>query len=326
MDSDSRITWIMPILNGMPYLPDTLQAIADTSTQSARLLVWDNGSTDGSVKELSKWIPNRIPGEIFQGTHYGVGGSLRELVKRVDTEFCSRIDADDIPLPGRLEKQEAFLNANPDVAVVGGQMESMNEYGTRGADLCDYPITHSNILARMLAGQNPIPHPAVMFRTQAILDVGNYLDLPNVEDYELWMRVAIKHRLANLPDTLTRYRIHSRSVTRIAIIEKNLQDLVNQTLTLHSGALFGWPSGSMKSFIQSELTPLLDEAIKLSVPTWRRCDPPPLKVPEFIDLFLKRTAVNDFSSLFAIALLDPRKGSLLLALKCFIKKLIRHPR
>ena len=314
----------MPVLNGMPYLRETLQGIRDSTDEPIELYVWENGSTDGSLEELRGWIPSIIPGKIFTGGRHGVGGSLRELVKKATTEFCARIDADDVPLPGRIDLQLAFLDAHPDVAVVGGQMKSMDEHSKQGIDLCIYPLAHERIMAGMLAGQNSIAHPAVMFRRNSILDIGNYHELPNVEDYDLWLRVATKYRLANLPIALTCYRIHSNSVTRIATADNRLQELVNQTLINQSEQLFGWRKDIMALFIKSQLIPLFPEASNLKIPSWKNDILTPLYTPDFIDLFEKRLHVSDFTSMCYFAYIDPRKYGFFLAAHRYIKKCIVH--
>ncbi len=301
----------MPVLNGMPYLEETLRGIQNCTSYPLELMVWENGSTDGSAELLAEWIPNRIPGKVFSGVKYGVGGSLRELVNRVETEFCARIDADDIPLPGRIDAQVEFLDANPDVAVVGGQILGIDENGQEGPIVARYPTSHESILAVILSGHNPIGHSTVMLRTREVVKSGNYLDLPNVEDYELWLRLAIRHRIENIPLLLTKYRIHTQSVTRIALREERLQPLVNAVLINHSESLYGWSPENMKRFIEGRLFPLLRHARSLSIPTWPADNLPPFRNPLFLGLLQSRCLTRDIISLTALALMDPRPGAIL---------------
>jgi glycosyltransferase involved in cell wall biosynthesis len=307
----TRVTWIMPVLNGMPYLEETLRGIRDCTNYPVELLVWENGSTDGTAELLAEWIPNRIPGKVFSGVKYGVGGSLRELVSRVKTEFCARIDADDIPLPGRIDAQVAFLDANPDVTVIGGQIQGINEKGQEGPIVARYPTSHEGILAMILSGHNPIGHSTVMFRTKEVIRSGNYLDLPNVEDYELWLRLAIRHHIENLPIPLTKYRVHTQSVTRIALREERLQPLVNAVLINHSHLLYGWSPENMKRFIEGRLFPILKHARSLTIPTWSADDLPPFRNPLFLELLQSRCLTRDIISLTVLALMDPRPGATL---------------
>src|SRR5438270_212199 len=103
-----RVTWLMPVKNGMPHLPATLQSIEAQTYQNWEVLVWDNGSTDGTLEELQRWIPSRLPGRIVSAEPLSLGTSLARLVEAAETELCARIDADDVNYRERLEKQEEF--------------------------------------------------------------------------------------------------------------------------------------------------------------------------------------------------------------------------
>lgn len=312
----------MPVRNGMPYLRQTLEAISRDSAMQIPLLVWDNGSTDGSLEELNAWIPSQIPGSVFSGVPLGVGGSLRELVKACDTEFCARMDADDLPLPGRLEKQLTFLKENPEVAVVGGQMETMDEEGNRKQPLSDYPLIHEDIMISFLKGQNPMAHPSVMFRRVAVLEVGSYRELPNIEDYDLWMRIATRYRLANLADFVTRYRIHAGSCTQQAIKERRLHGLMERCLEENALKLFGWQDKEMVKFREREISCSLVLLRKLKIPNWAKEKGEPQRSPDVLDLFRAHTRKWDLLSRFVIAFHDPRPLAVFREIRLSVSKLL----
>ena len=125
------------------------------------------------------------------------------------SEYVALLDADDICKPDRFAKQLAFLEAHPEVGVVGSQLEVIDHEG-RHIGYRAYPI-EPEAIRRALPLYNPIAQPGCMLRRSAALAVGGYQYKLHkfVEDYELWCRMA-KHgfALANLPEPLTRYRIH----------------------------------------------------------------------------------------------------------------------
>jgi len=313
----SQVTWIMPVLNGMPFLRDTLASIEQQSDMPASLLVWDNGSTDGTLEELHAWIPARIPGKVIAGARYGVGGALRELVKLATTKYCARIDADDIALPDRLARQVAFLDANPQVAVVGSQLEVMDETGKSTGRVLDYPSDHEGIVLRSLLS-NPMGHPSVMFRRDAVLEVGNYRELPNVEDYDLWLRLAGKHQFANLPEPLTRYRVHDRSCTQKDMKQMTLQGKMDDVLVEHAPDLFGWSRETAADFRARRIDCMLTPAIQLAghragragLSKWRY-----LKSPKLLDALGSQLRPRDLLSRLSFGMLDPRPRSTLSAIK-----------
>jgi glycosyltransferase involved in cell wall biosynthesis len=235
-----RVTWLLPVRNGMPYLPETLASIEAQTYQNWEVLVWDDGSTDGTLEELKKWIPSRLPGKLFTGESLGVGGSLARLVEECETEFCARIDADDVCLPDRLEKQVAYLHAHPEIAVLGSWMFVMNSHGVQSKHLYKLPSRHDDIVHFMLR-ENSVAHPSVVFRRSAVLSVGNYHKISNVEDYDLWLRIAATHnyKLENLEFPLVKYRLHENSETRKAALTHRIQEATNECFYRNASLLFG---------------------------------------------------------------------------------------
>ena len=112
---DHQVTWLLPVLNAMPHLRDTLASMADQSWHLHHVIAWDNGSSDGSVEELRRWIPHRLPGRIVTDRPAGLGASLAAMVELADTELCARIDSDDVNEPDRLRAQVELMTGRPEV-------------------------------------------------------------------------------------------------------------------------------------------------------------------------------------------------------------------
>lgn len=207
-----QVTWLIPVRNGGRYLEATLASIVAQTYPLHQVLVWDNGSTDGTLDILHRWIGARLPGRVISDQPLGLGASLARLVELADTELCARIDADDINLPHRLEQQVAFMREHPNVALLGTQVHVIDEHGHSAEQQWSHPCEDAEIRWRMRVASSMM-HPTVMFRRSAILSVGNYRDIKPGQDYDLWLRVAAKHRVANLPDQLVQYRKHEDTVS-----------------------------------------------------------------------------------------------------------------
>ncbi len=237
----NKVTWIMPVRNGMPYLPETLASIEVQTGVPARILVWDNGSTDGTIEELQRWIPSRIPGRVVvdrpQAT---LAESLDLLVREADTEYCARIDADDICLPGRLETQVAFLDANPSTSLVGGQVEYIDPEGETGPFQQPLPTRGKEILPGLLHGC-PICHPTWVFRREDILEVGNYnQQTPEREDVDLLIRLVVhEKKVSALSERVLRYRVHPNSFTQTNLRNDHYALVPVQSLALHAETFLG---------------------------------------------------------------------------------------
>jgi glycosyltransferase involved in cell wall biosynthesis len=233
------VTWLLPVKNGMPYLPETLASIEAQTSRDYEVLAWDNGSTDGSVAELKSWIPSRLPGRVVDNQPAGLGASLAQMVLAAETEFCARIDNDDVNLATRLETQLAVLRGNPDIAVVGSQVIMIDETGREYGQYYSLPLRHDDIVHRMLHAWT-MWHPTILFRRQAILAVGNYRNwVPFIEDYDLFMRVAVTHKLANLDECLVKYRVRKTSGTELARRDGTLYEATQKCFVINAPNLFG---------------------------------------------------------------------------------------
>ncbi len=305
---DKRVNWLIPVRNGMPYLPETLASIEKQTYKDWEVLVWDDGSTDGTLEELEKWIPHRLPGRILSGAPLGVGGALAKLVEASQTKYCARIDADDINFPDRLEKQVAFLDTHPEVAVVGSSMQIIDNQGNDSNLLYEVPTSHEAIVHKFLLS-NYMAHPSVLFRREAIIKVGNYHPLPNVEDYDLWLRLASLYQLANIAEPLVYYRIHEQSETRIAIKEKRIEPLVHDRLIAHAPKLFGCSELEMKQLLNQEHPSTLlaiQHIAKHLEATQRKNQTPPWKSFEFLQSIQKFINPNDIKTRLVMSLRKPQ--------------------
>ena len=129
-------------------------------------------------------------------------------------DYIAIMDSDDLSSPDRFEKQLSFLENNPDVDIVGGQMTEFigtpdNIIGQRIV-----PLSHSDIYNYMKS-RCAFNQVTVMFKKEAVISVGNYQDWFWNEDYYLWVRMMLHRcKFANLPDVLVNVRSGSDQYAR----------------------------------------------------------------------------------------------------------------
>lgn len=253
-----KVTWLLPVKNGMPYLPATLASIEAQTYRDWEIIAWDNGSTDASLDELRRWIPARLPGQVIADRPLEFGASLAAMVELASTEWCARIDADDINLPERLAQQIAFLGEHPSIALVGANVEFIDEQGAALAGARKQKLRDAEI-RWLLRWHNPFNHSTVMFRRAAVLAVGNYTDcMPTtapavLEDYDLWLRLAQSCEMANMPQVLVRYRQHAAGVMAAW---RDKQDTVDGLLAMrHSDILFYGTKGEAALLLREKFMP-----------------------------------------------------------------------
>ena len=247
------VTIIMPVKNSGKYIRETLESIADQQGVDYQLLAYDNGSTDGTLEILNDWIPRRIPGRVISDCPTSYPASLAKLVLRSNTEYIARLDSDDVMANNRLIRQVEFLNANPEVGLLGTGMLTMDSdskiTGIYGWD--PVPTDHSSILLSMLAFQPPIAHPSVMMRRDVVLKAGNYRDIHAVEDLDLWLRISKVSTIAVLNENLTVYRQHSDSVTAGVVADRTLETRGHAVIADNALA-FGLEPAKMSSILSRE--------------------------------------------------------------------------
>lgn len=208
---EPRVTFLMPVRNGMPWLPATLSSIEAQTYRNFEILVWDNGSSDGTVEELNRWIPHRIPGRVITGKPLSLGESSAALIETATTELCARIDSDDVNLSRRLEKQVAFMVNHPKVGVLATRCEYIDENGERRPSY-EFPIDDAAIRWQ-LRWRGAVFHSSVLCRRSVALKAGNYRNFAIGEDYDLFFRIARLAEIRSLPEILLLIRKHGRNMT-----------------------------------------------------------------------------------------------------------------
>ncbi len=148
----------MSVRNGAPYLDAALRSIVSQTEANLRLIVIDDGSSDGSMNLVRSFKDTRVK-IIEDGMHLGLVDRLNQALDECATEFVARMDADDIAAPNRLERQLAFMTAHPEVGICGSWYMPFNFDGCQSVRL---PTEHSHIAARTLFN-SPVAHPTVMF-------------------------------------------------------------------------------------------------------------------------------------------------------------------
>jgi GT2 family glycosyltransferase len=125
----------------------------------------------------------------------------------------ARLDADDSALPERLERQVCSFAEQSRLVLLGSWAERIDERGRRIGQV--RPQTDPRRLIDILQTSNPFIHSSVMMRTALLRELGGYRDaFLGAEDFDLWLRLSEHGVIANLPQTLVRYRVHGDNVSR----------------------------------------------------------------------------------------------------------------
>jgi hypothetical protein len=208
-----RVSVVLPAFNAEPFVAAAVDSILGQTLSDLELIVVDDGSTDGTPAILADRAARDPRVRILGRGHRGVVPALNDGLREARADYVAIMNADDVSLPERLERQAAFLDAHPTVAAVGGQSCLMLADGTRGA-VTSLPLEPAALRAIMMQAA-PLANPTVMLRRDAVLEIGGYRPqfASAAEDYDLWLRLSERLELANLSDVVLLYRLHAGQLT-----------------------------------------------------------------------------------------------------------------
>jgi GT2 family glycosyltransferase len=203
------VSVVLPVYNGEPYLTEAVESILGQTFQDFELIaVYDPSSIDNSHGVLDDAARRDPRVRVVNRTNRSLVDALNLGLSCARGEFIARMDADDVSLANRFARQVAHLRAHPDIAVVGSTITLIDAAGTVVREI-DYPLASIEVDRFLIETGCALAHPTVMARRDAILAVGGYrAAFEHGEDYDLWLRMAERYSLANLPDRLLRYRHH----------------------------------------------------------------------------------------------------------------------
>ena len=179
----------------------------DQSVKPSEIVIVKDGpltaQLDAVIDDFAESAPVKI---VPLPENRGLGRALAIGVEHCSCELIARMDGDDISLPDRFEKQLAFMEQHPEIAICGGMIREFCGTPENIISKRTLPLVHSEIL-HFCKWRSPFNHVTVMFRKQAVIDAGNYQHFLSYEDYWLWARLLRSGcHSANLPDILVDVR------------------------------------------------------------------------------------------------------------------------
>ena len=183
-----RVSVLMGIYNCASTLPEALDSLYAQTYQDFKIILCEDGSTDDTYQVARSYADRYDNIVLLQNErNMGLNYTLNRCLELADTEYCARMDGDDISLPTRFEKEVAFLDKHPEYAIVTTPMMYFDEggifrVGTGGKEpkLADFPKA------------SPFCHAPCLVRKDAYDAVGGYTvadNLLRVEDYHLWIKM-----------------------------------------------------------------------------------------------------------------------------------------
>ena len=207
-----KVSIIMPAYNAEKYIGEAIESILSQTYTDYEFIIINDGSTDKTEKIIRSYDDSRIV-YLENEKNSGIVVTLNKGLDYATGEYIARMDADDISVNNRLEKQVAYMEKNKKVGLLG---TGIRVFGTEIQQYDRVFTTDSKQLKAELIFNSCVAHPTVMIRREILEQ--NHLryneEFAGAEDYCLWWEIAKVSSIATLKDILLNYRIHSSQITK----------------------------------------------------------------------------------------------------------------
>lgn len=206
---DAKVSIILPVYNAKEYIKDCIDSILAQTYQNFELIIGDDASTDNSIDICKQYDNPKI--RIIKCEHNYIR-TCNTLLKFCNGDYIARMDADDIMLPNRIQKQVEILEKDKSLSLCCSNRLIIGTDERRDMWVENYV---DDFILRLFCG-NFIPHSTVMIRTSFLRNLGiKYKsEYPYAEDYKMWSDIAMNGgTIYAIKEPLIKYRIHDSSIS-----------------------------------------------------------------------------------------------------------------
>jgi glycosyltransferase involved in cell wall biosynthesis len=208
--SDTRISFLMPVKNGIDFLPIIRKDIESNLGSDDEIIIVNDNSLDGTGPYLKSWAKKQSQLRVIDSSGEGIVDALNLGLAKANNDWIARFDVDDRYHPMRIDKQRIHITKS--AVAIFSDYEVIDEMGTSYGKISSPILPNPTSLS--LLQSNRTAHSSVIFNRNAVMDVGGYIksDFP-AEDLSLWLRLSKVGDLITVPELLLKYVIRKGSVT-----------------------------------------------------------------------------------------------------------------
>ena len=220
------VSIILPVYNAEKYLAVAIQSILSQTYTNFELIILNDGSTDHSKEVVFSFQDSRI--RYYEHENRGLANTLNKGISLAKGVYIARQDNDDISHPERLFHQVNFLESNSEIVMLGSFAQIIDEEGNDTGRIHRHATRSENCKLDLIF-DNPFVHSSVMFRKEAVQNIGAYDSSSDFfEDHNLWSRLSYDKKLANESRFLLKYREVSSGMSKTTGTYK--RRVINQTV------------------------------------------------------------------------------------------------
>lgn len=217
-----KLTVIMPVYNGELYIEEAINSLLEQTFSDFDLIILNDNSSDSTVSIIEKLKANddRII-LINKRKNEGPAHLRNEGIDLAKTEYIALLDADDIALPTRFEKQIQLLDSQPNLALCGTWFTI---FGDKKEKILRHEVDHEALKIQFLHSCG-LGNSTVMFRKSLIGDLRFEDQYVPAEDYGLWSEFIAKHEFYNIPESLVKYRWHPGNISQTKQVQLRIAEV-----------------------------------------------------------------------------------------------------
>ena len=209
---------LIPARGQCEYLPKTLESICFSSTRPKEVIIVNDGLSQSAIKVI-QGFSSELNIVLLQNEGLGIVSALNTGLNHCTSPLVARLDADDVVTINRFEAQVDFMRENPEVAVVGGQVNFINS-NNEITGQSNYQVGRVDNTEDFKT-KCMIAHPSAMIRTGMAHKVLGYRSVCTdgrtdfAEDFDFWLRISRIGQVHNLKEVVLLYREHENQVSRV---------------------------------------------------------------------------------------------------------------
>ena len=216
-----KLAVILPAYNAENFIAECLESLLNQTFSDFCILAVNDASTDNTGKILETYAAKDARLRVYhlpqnQGEP-AVMQFAMDMLNYMNVEYVARMDADDVCIPQRFERQIQYLDSHPEIDILGSNAVLFYEGQTRAPKFTNHPLLDKDIKAHFSLARGNIINPTTMWRHSSIKDLPiNYAKTATAPDFHMWVQCALhQKKFANLPEPLLVYRLHQGQASKI---------------------------------------------------------------------------------------------------------------
>ena len=210
-----KLAVILPAYNAENFIAECLESLLNQTFSDFCILAVNDASTDNTGKILEDYAAKDTRLRVYHfSENQGEPAVMQfamDMLNYMNVEYVARMDADDICVPHRFERQVQYLDKHPEIDILGSNALLFNDGQTdKTTKISTLPLLDKDIKAHFSLARDHIINPSSMWRHSSIKALNiNYAQTATAPDFHMWVQCALhKKTFANLPEPLLLYRLH----------------------------------------------------------------------------------------------------------------------